>query len=228
MYKLDLSSFKSVRQFAQEFLAAESRLDLLIHNAGYNNAFKKSVSEDGIELTMATNHFGPFLLTHLLMPILKKTRKARIVVVASDAYRFATMDLNNLNPINKNPMSLYQLSKTANIMFTLELAKRLVGTGVTANCLHPGSVDTGLWRHIPYPLTIILNYVRKYFKTPFLGAQTTLCVALGDDVEDVSGKFFMEMRPEKLQEHVTNEEHNWLLWEASVKMVKLTDDDPKI
>lgn len=228
VYKLDLSSFKSVRQFANEFLAAESRLDILIHNAGYGNAFEKRVSEDGIEMTMATNHYGPFLLTHLLMPVLKKTDKSRIVVVASDLYRWAKINLKDLNPIKGIPLYLYYVSKNANIMFTLELAKRLEGTGITANCLHPGMVDTGIWNNTPFPLSIGMNFIRKFFKSPHVGAQTTLCVAVSDDVETVTGKYFMEMRPDKLQEKVTNEEHNRILWEESVKMVKLTDDDPKI
>lgn len=217
-----------MRQFAADFIAHESRLDILIHNAGYGNAFQKRISEDGIEHTMATNHYGPFLLTHLLMPVMKKTPKARIVVVASDLYRYSKIDLKNLNPLNGIPMFLYYVSKNANIMFTLELAKRLEGTGITANCLHPGMVDTGIWRHTPFPLSIGMNIARKWFKTPYVGAQMTLCCAISDDIDGVTGKYFMDMRVAKLQQKVLNEEHNRKLWEESVKIVKLTDNDPQI
>uniref|UniRef100_A0A336MIS2 CSON015388 protein n=1 Tax=Culicoides sonorensis TaxID=179676 RepID=A0A336MIS2_CULSO len=222
VFKLDLSSFKSVRQFSEDFMSAESRLDILIHNAGYGNAFDKQVSVDGIEMTMATNHYGPFLLTHLLMPILKKTQNPRIVVVASDLYKFAKLNLKNLNPKNGIPLYLYYVSKNANIMFTLELAKRLEGTGITANCLHPGMVDTGIWKNTPFPLTYPMAFLRKFFKTPFEGAQNTLSVALSDDIEGETGKYFVEMRPEKLQEKVMNEENNTILWEQSVKMMLIT------
>lgn len=136
--KLDLSSLQSVREFAKDFNAKESRLDVLIHNAGYANTFDKAVSVDGLELTMATNHYGPFLLTHLLIDLLKKSAPARIVVVASSFYRLASVNLNNLNPIDGIPWYLYYMSKACNIMFTTELAKRLEGTNITVNCLHPG------------------------------------------------------------------------------------------
>jgi NAD(P)-dependent dehydrogenase (short-subunit alcohol dehydrogenase family) len=138
--KLDLSSLQSVRDFAREFNAKESRLDVLIHNAGYAATFDKAVSVDGIELTMATNHYGPFLLTHLLIDLLKKSTPARIVVVASSLYRLASVNLENLNPIDSIPWYLYYVSKCCNIMFTTELSKRLEGTNITVNCLHPGSL----------------------------------------------------------------------------------------
>jgi NAD(P)-dependent dehydrogenase (short-subunit alcohol dehydrogenase family) len=136
--RIDLSSLQSVRDFAKEFLANESRLDVLIHNAGYGGAFAKHLSVDGLEITYAINHYGPFLLTHLLIDILKRSAPSRVVVVASDLYKIANVNVNNLNPTSKFPAYLYYSSKGANIMFTIELAKRLESTGVTANCLHPG------------------------------------------------------------------------------------------
>lgn len=141
--KIDLTSFKSIRNFAKEIIAKETRLDVLIHNAGYGGAFTKHTTEDGIEMTYAINHYGPFLLTHLLIDLLKKN-SSRIVVVASDLYKLAKVNLQNLNPTTTWPTYLYYSSKGANIMFTLELARRLEGTNVTVNCLHPGLVDTGV------------------------------------------------------------------------------------
>lgn len=137
--KIDLSSFKSIRDFANEFIAQESRLDVLIHNAGYGGAFAKHTTEDEIEITYAINHYAPFLLTHLLIDLLKKSAPSRIIVVASDLYKLANVDLENVNPTTTWPAYLYYSSKGANIMFTLELAKRLKNTNVTVNCLHPGN-----------------------------------------------------------------------------------------
>jgi NAD(P)-dependent dehydrogenase (short-subunit alcohol dehydrogenase family) len=136
--KIDLSSFESIRSFAKEFLAQETRLDVLIHNAGYGGSFAKHKTADDIELTFAINHYGPFLLTHLLIDILKKSAPSRIVIVASGLYTLAKVDLNNLNPKTTLPVYLYYSSKGANIMFCIELARRLQGTNVTTNCLHPG------------------------------------------------------------------------------------------
>lgn len=149
--KLDLSSQKSIREFAEEILKTEKKLDVLVHNAGMAEMFKKSISVDGIEKTMATNHYGPFLLTHLLIDLLKKSAPSRIVVVASECYVLARVDVKDLNPLNGFPTRLYYVSKGANIMFTRQLAKRLEGTNVTANSLHPGLIDTGIWRNVPIP-----------------------------------------------------------------------------
>ena len=145
MEQLDLSSLKSVREFAQKINSTESKLDVLVHNAGYANYLNNAVSVDGIEITMATNHYGPFLLTHLLIDKLKETAKknqCRIVVVASKTHTLSFMDPTkdyDLNPIGHfPPSSLYGNSKFANFLFTYELARRLEGTNITVNCLHPG------------------------------------------------------------------------------------------
>ncbi|KAL6420043.1 hypothetical protein ACFW04_010999 [Cataglyphis niger] len=166
--KLDLSSLQSIREFARQINQEESRLDVLIHNAGTAEVFTKKVNEDGIEMTMATNHFGPFLLTHLLIVIynmqnylLKRSKPSRIVVVASELYRIAKLDLNKLNPTSTWPAYIYYVSKYANIVFTLELARRLEGSGVTANCLHPGMIYSGIWRTVPAVLSPILYLIGK-------------------------------------------------------------------
>lgn len=139
---VDLSSFKSVRDFAAKVNRDESRLDVLIHNAGYSNYLTRAVSVDGIEFTMATNHYGPFLLTHLLVDLLKKSAPSRIVVVASKTHTLSFLDPtkeSHRNPVGFfPPIYLYANSKYANILFTFELARRLKQFNVTANCLHPG------------------------------------------------------------------------------------------
>lgn len=145
MYALDLSSFKSIRECAEKINANEERLDILIHNAGYANYIWRGVSKDGLEITMATNHYGPFLFTHLLIDLMKKTAKenpCRIVVVASKTHTLSYMNPcneNHLNPVGHFPVwDLYGNSKFANILFTLELSRRLRTSNITANCLHPG------------------------------------------------------------------------------------------
>lgn len=227
--KLDLSSQQSIRDFAKEFLAKETRLDVLVHNAGYANSFTKAVSVDGIELTMATNHYGVFLLTHLLIDLLKKSGPSRIVVVASSWYRLASVNLNNLNPVDSNPWYLYYVSKGANIMFTTELAKRLEGTNVTANCLHPGLVDTGIWRNAGTLLKPGLFVFNKIcFKTPEEGAKTTIYLATSDEVNGVSGKYFKDSKAAEPRPYIVEPAACLKLWEESAKIVKLQGNDPKI
>lgn len=147
VYQLDLSSFNSIRKFAAQINENEERLDILCHNAGYANYLTRAVSVDGIEMTMMTNHYGPFLLTHLLIDLMKKTaanNPCRIVVVASKTHTMSFMDVFNeyhLNPVGYfPPTTLYGNSKFANLLFTFELARRLRGTTITANCLHPGMI----------------------------------------------------------------------------------------
>ncbi|KAM7360399.1 retinol dehydrogenase 14 isoform 1-T1 [Cochliomyia hominivorax] len=228
--KLDLGSFKSIREFAADIVKNEKRIDVLIHNAGMALAFRGQTSEDGIELTMATNHFGPFLLTHLLIDVLRKSTPARIVIVASELYRLASVNVNKLNPIGTFPAAyLYYVSKFANIYFARELAKRLEGSGITVNFLHPGMIDSGIWRNVPFPLNIPMMAITKgFFKTTKAGAQTTIYLATSDEVANVHGKYFMDCKEATLNAAAMDEEKGKKIWEESVKMVKLTPQDPKI
>lgn len=226
--KLDLSSFASIRAFAKEINDTEQQLDVLLHNAGYASSFKKTVTEDGIEKTMATNHYGPFLLTHLLIDLFKKTPESRIVVVASSLYVLASVNLDNLNPKDTIPGYLYYVSKCANIMFTQELARRLEGTGVTANCLHPGIVNTGIWDSVPAPFSWALSLIRLCFKTPEQGCQTSVFCAVSEELNGQSGKYYSDNREAKLLKRIVDEKRNLRLWEESKKIVGLTEDDPQI
>lgn len=228
--KLDLSSQKSIREFAADINKTEKKLDVLIHNAGMALAFRGQKSVDGIELTMATNHYGPFLLTHLLIDLLKKSAPSRIVIVASELYRLASVNLNNLNPINTKPAAyLYYVSKYANIYFARELAKRMEGTNVTVNFLHPGMIDTGIWRSVPFPLNYPMKLLTKgFFKTPVQGAQTTIYCAVSEELNGVSGKYFMDCKEHSLSAAASDMDKAKKLWEESAKIVKLTEQDPKI
>ncbi|XP_013188071.2 retinol dehydrogenase 14 [Amyelois transitella] len=227
--KLDLSSFASIRSFAEDINKTEKKLDVLIHNAGYAQTFKKAKSEDDIELTMATNHYGPFLLTHLLADLLKKSAPSRVVVVASSLYRLASFDLENPNPVDTLPGYLYYASKEANILFTRELARRLEGTGVTANCLHPGLIDTGIWRNVPAPLNWGLSLIIKgFFKTPYQGCQTSVMLAVDEKLEKVNGQYFSDCKESSLSAAASDPARARKLWEISEKIVKLEESDPKL
>lgn len=134
----------------------------------------------------------------LWIDLLKRSKPSRVVVVASGLYVLARLNLNNVNPTSSLPGYLYYVSKYANIVFTLELARRLEGSGVTANCLHPGIMNTGIWKNVPPPLSWVLNFMLKTFcKTAVEGAQTTIHLAVSDEVKGVTGKYFMDCRVSK-------------------------------
>lgn len=227
--KLDLSSQKSIREFAEDLHKCESKIDVLIHNAGTAETRTK-VTDDGLEMTMATNHFGPFLLTHLLIDLLKKAESSRIVVVASELYRLASLNLDRLNPLDSYvPIYLYYVSKYANICFTKELARRLEGTGVTANCLHPGMIDSGIYRNVPAPFSWAMWVVIKgFFKTPEQGAQTTIHAAVSEGLEGVTGKYFMDCRERYVSSGANNQAKAKKFWELSEKFCNMLPTDPKI
>lgn len=225
MRELDLSSQVSVREFANDILETENHIDVLIHNSGCASTSKKRKSTDGLELTMATNHYGPFLLTHLLIDLLKRTPKSRIVIVSSAYYKIARVNLSNLNPLDVFPMYLYYVSKTANLMFGLELAKRLSGTEVTLNCVNPGMCSTAIFKKVPFPLNL---FVKNSFKSAKEGAQTTIMCAVSKKLDGVSGKYFSDCRETELMSFVRHAGNNLKFWEESTKLVKLSATDPKI
>ncbi|XP_058829927.1 retinol dehydrogenase 14-like isoform X1 [Topomyia yanbarensis] len=230
---IDISSLASVRNFAQDIVTTERVIDVLIHNAGVAQGFKNKVTPDGLEFTMATNCYGPFLLTHLLIDQLKKSDQGRIIIVSSKLYRFAHVrsDLSNINPVNYFslfPVELYNLSKCIEIMITQELARRLAGTRITANCLHPGVIDTGIWRNIPFPASLLFKPIQMCFRTPEEGARTTVFLTVSPDVEKISGEYFRGCKVTKLNRRVQNKELQGRLWKAAQELVKLTEKDPKI
>lgn len=230
--KLDLSSQSSVRNFATEFLTLEMRLDILIHNAAYCGVFKKAKSADGIELTMATNHYGPFLLTHLLINIIKKSPYARIVIVSSKNHHVSTLKptrKEDFNPLDFwLPAQLYNNSKFANVLFAIELARRLRRTNVTVNCVHPGIANTNIWRNYPIALKIPLAIFKLFIKNSKEASQALLYVALAPELEFVTGKYFRNLRESRPNPRVFNKEWQIKLWEESRKIVKLTKHDPHI
>ncbi|XP_042676391.1 retinol dehydrogenase 14 [Centrocercus urophasianus] len=222
--ELDLASLRSVRAFCHRVLQEEPRLDVLINNAGiFQCPYMKT--EDGFEMQFGVNHLGHFLLTNLLLGLLKNSAPSRIVVVSSKLYKYGEINFEDLNSeISYNKSFCYSRSKLANILFARELARRLEGTGVTVNSLHPGIVRTNLGRHvnIPFLAKPLFNLVSwAFFKTPLEGAQTSIYLASSPDVEGVSGKYFGDCKEEELLPKAMDDLVARKLWDISEVMVGL-------
>lgn len=152
------------------------------------------------------------------------------MVVASELYRLASLNLEKLNNTNALiPAYIYYISKYANICFTRELARRLEGTNVTANCLHPGMIDSGIWRNVPAPLSWpLMGIVKGFFKNTVQGCQTTVHLAVAEKLEKVTGKYFMDCKERGLSSGALDNAKARKLWEMSEKIVQLQENDLKI
>jgi NAD(P)-dependent dehydrogenase (short-subunit alcohol dehydrogenase family) len=215
----DLSSQKSIRRFVDEFKQQHDRLDVLVNNAGVFLR-QRSLTEDGIESTFAINHLGYFLVTNLLLDLMKKSPRSRIVNVASTAHRYAKLDVNAwVSAREYSAFAAYANSKLANVLFTYELARRLEGTDVTANCLHPGAVASNLFRGLPGFLEALIKLVTI---SPERGARTSIYLACSPEVEGITGKYFARRRPEKSSEASYDLEAACRLWEVSEQLTGIT------
>ena len=220
--QLDLASLTSVRQFAAKVLEEEPRLDILINNAGVM-ACPYTKTEDGFEMQFGVNHLAHFLLTNLLLDRLKEAPSARIVNVSSHGHIMGKINFDDLNSQRSyGAWSAYGHSKLANILFTRSLAKRLEGTNVTANALHPGSVKTELGRHARFIATIAYWIFPIFIKTPWEGAQTSIYCAVSEEMEGVSGKYLADCKILKTKnKEATDDEIAERLWQVSAQMVGL-------
>ncbi len=214
----DLSDLKRIRRLAADVKAKYPRLHALVNNAGaYYD--KRTITADGYEATFATNHLGYFLLTAELLDLLKSSAPARVVNVASEAHRRAHIDFDDLNLQNGySGWKAYGQSKLANVLFTYELARRLEGTGVTANCMHPGVVGTNLFNHVGGLAGKIVRLFTPFMRTPEKGADTVIWLASSPEVEGITGKYFVDRK-----ERATNPESYdgavaARLWEVSERM----------
>jgi NAD(P)-dependent dehydrogenase (short-subunit alcohol dehydrogenase family) len=219
----DLSSLASVRAGASELLERCDRIDVLLNNAGVVLTDRR-VTVDGLETTFVVNHLGHFLLTDLLLDRIKASAPARIVNVASTAHRGAGrgLDFDDLQSERAyRGMQVYSKSKLANIYFTTELARRLAGTGVTANCLHPGTVATGYGRDGDAHgfLSFGLKVIKPFILTPERGARTSIYLASSPEVAEVTGQYFARCRPARTSRLAKDHEAAVRLWEASEKLV---------
>ncbi len=217
----DLSSLASIRKLAAEFLAGHDRLDVLVNNAGGINTSRK-VTGDGFEMTFAVNHLAYFLLTNLLLDAIRKAGDGRIVNVASEAHRQGRIHFDDLQ-LEKGYGSFkaYGQSKLANILFTRELARRLDGSGVTANSVHPGVVRTGFGRGDGGWLALGVKIAGAFFLSPEQGAATSIYLASSPEVARVSGKYFSKCKEKTPSRRAQDDEVARRLWDVSAKLTGL-------
>ncbi len=221
----DLADLASVRRGAAEILEQAPRLDVLVNNAGLVLT-ERAETVDGYEATFATNHLGPFLLTNLLLDRITGSAPARIVNVASTAHSAARRGLPFDDLQSKKQyrgMRVYGQSKLANILFTLELARRLEGKGVTANSLHPGTVRTGYGGDGDTGglLAFGIKIASPFFLSPAKGARTSVYLASSPDVEGVSGQYFVKCKPKQPSRWAQDPEAAGRLWRVSEDLVRL-------
>ncbi len=219
----DFSSLEQVRRLAGGVRARQRPLDVLVNNAG--GAFlTRTLTSDGLEANFAVNHLAPYLLTRLLLEPLALSPQARIITIASEGHRSGTLDFEDLG-FEKGyaPMKAYCRSKLANVLFTRELARRLAGTGITANCLHPGQVATEIWnRAFPQWMGSVLGFAKKLLMiTPEQAAQRIAYLATSPEVAGRTGLYFDKNRPKEPSRRAQDEALARKLWDESARLVGL-------
>jgi len=215
----DMSSQDSVRRLASDFKARHEMLHLLVNNAGVYLT-RRITTVDGLESTFATNHLGPFLLTSLLLDLLKASAPSRIVNVSSDAHNGAKVDFEDLQGEKKfSGWHAYGQSKLAMILFTHELAKRLDGTGVTVNSAHPGVVRTNFANNNGL-VTFGFRLMRPFFISPKSAAKRILYVATSPDLGGVTGKYFTKMHEAKSSRESYDDDSAKRLWQTSKQLTR--------
>ena len=219
----DLSSQNAIRRLANDLSASHDKLHVLVNNAGAFLA-KRHLTEDGLEMTFAVNYLAPFLLTNLLLPILKAGVPSRIVTVASTAHHGTTIDFDNLQgERGYSGFRAYSQSKLADIMFTYELARRLEGNNVTANCLHPGVVRTNLGKNNWWMFRLALTLFAPFLLSAEGGARTSIYLATSRDLEGVTGKYFVKEKEAKSSKESYDESVGKRLWDVSVRLTHLSE-----
>jgi NAD(P)-dependent dehydrogenase (short-subunit alcohol dehydrogenase family) len=216
----DFAVQAEVRGLADEFEERHGRLDVLINNAGLIRS-RRTETPDGVELTLAVNHLAPFLLTNLLLDLLRKSAPSRIITVASEARRGAKIDLEDLNSERRyRAFPVYGMTKKANILFTYELAKRLEGTGVVANCVHPGGVNTNFGADNRSPGILLFRAFKPFMRSPERGAETVIYLASSPEAAEMNGKYLAdrkEVSPAEPRDEVAQRR----LWEVSEQLTNL-------
>ncbi|GCE21236.1 SDR family oxidoreductase [Dictyobacter kobayashii] len=211
----DMSSLASVRQLSQEVHEKYPQLHVLLNNAGGMNN-KREVSVDGIERTFATNYVGPFLLTNLLLDLLKASAPARIINVSSTAHKMGSIDFDDLQSEKRyRAFPVYGTSKLALTLFTYELARRLEGTGVTVNNLHPGVVGTSFFGD-----GLLGRLSKLVMLTPEKGAQTSIYLATSPEVDNVTGKYFDKSKATPSSKASYDEQAGKRLWQVTEQLIE--------
>ena len=222
---LDLGSFASVRQAAAELTRRFPAVHLLVNNAGVNLA-RRATSPDGFEMTLAVNHLGPFLLTNLLLPLLRSGAPSRVITLTSWFERFGRIRFHDLNAARRyRPLRAYYQSKLANALFAYSLARRLADTGVTSNCVDPGLVATDLLRDRAWWSPRWLQPIWKYvLLSPATAARTIVHVATSKELEHVTGVCFGRFGwPTRTSLRSRDAELGERLWRVSAEMTGIAD-----
>jgi NAD(P)-dependent dehydrogenase (short-subunit alcohol dehydrogenase family) len=219
----DLASLGEVRRLAAELLERHPRIDVLANNAGALFT-SRHVTPDGFEQTFALNHLAPFLLTNLLRDRLKDSAPARVVIVSSHAHTGGRMDFDDLQGERSySGARAYNQSKLANVLFSHELARRLAGTGVTANALHPGVVRTGFGAEDPAGTQrLFVPLLRPFMKSPARGAATSIHVASAPELAEVTGRYFVRRTPTRSSPRSYDQAVAGRLWQISAEPVGLS------
>jgi len=214
----DLATLAGIRQAAASFKQRHTQLHVLVNNAGAMFA-RRQLTSDGFEMTFALNHLNYFLLTDLLLDVLKASAPARIVNVSSGAHMGASLDFDNLQGENHFAgMQAYGQSKLANVLFTYELAHRLEGTGVTVNALHPGFIATGFARNNGVFYNIGMKIIGLFIRKPDQGAQTSIYLASSPEVEGLSGKYFVDCKAVDSSPRSYDQALAEKLWQVSLEL----------
>ena len=218
----DLSTLAGIKRAANQFSEHHKILDVLVNNAG-GLYLKRSVTPDGFEMTFALNHLNYFLLSNLLLPNLKASSSARVVNVASGSHMGEKIDFDDLQSEKHYAgFRAYGQSKLANILFTYELARRLEGSGVTVNVLHPGYVDTGIPLNNGILGIIAKLYASLFAQTPEEGARTSIYLASSPEVQGVSGKYFVNCTSVESSPEIYDKLAAEKLWQISQKLTGIT------
>jgi NAD(P)-dependent dehydrogenase (short-subunit alcohol dehydrogenase family) len=219
----DFASLAEVRELAAELLARHDRIHVLANNAGLI-AGRRRLTVDGYESTFAVNHLAPFLLTNLLLGRLGESGSARVVTTSSVAHTGGTVNLADLQGERRwSSMGAYSTSKLANILFTRELARRLEGTDVVANCFHPGVIRTRLTRRANPLLAVGARIAAPFLGSPKTGAETLVHLAAAPEGGEVSGGYFVDRRLEAPSLQAQDDDLAAALWERSAELVGITD-----
>jgi NAD(P)-dependent dehydrogenase (short-subunit alcohol dehydrogenase family) len=220
----DLSSQQEIHRLAGEFKEAYPRLDVLINNAGLFRS-KRITTADGLEMTFAVNHLAYFLLTKLLLDVLKASAPSRIVNVSSGDHNNGAIDFDDLQgEKGYKGAKAYSQSKLADVLFTYELARRLEGTGITANCLHPGAgVRTNFGSGVSGVFGLIVRALRPFMISPEKGAETSIYLASSPEVEGLSGRYFVKKAEARSSDVSYDESRARRLWEVSAELTNLPE-----
>lgn len=219
----DLASQKDIREAAEKFKQKFTSLDILINNAGVILGKERQLTPDGFEKTFATNHLGPFSLSLLLLAPLMQSSEGRIINVSSEAHRYARFDMGDLQLKHRpyNGLKAYSISKLCNIWFTRQLAQYCRHTNLMVNCLHPGFVASNFGRRSSLLSKVFIKLSRPFAVSPEKGAETSLYLAVNDDIRHITGAYFKNKKPVAPSKDALNDHYARELWQQSKALTGL-------